>query len=205
MTEFKPNETMLQNYIQNKLSPQDTEQLELWLVDHPEVMQDLELDMMFSQSKEAFKQAEQPKQTQSFSIWDYFTSKKLIPINVLAYGLALFFVFSTFLNNNTNNNFSAATFIELEKQRGAEPDVIQVQAKNNKSLVLRMFPDSMTESYSLILQSQSSNEKIEFNDLIADDFGAITVTVNNLLIDKWEVLLIGGTGNKEQLYIINLM
>ena len=78
MTEFKPNETMLQNYIQDKLSPQDTEQLELWLADHPEVMQDLELDMMFTQSKQAFKQAEQPKQTKSFSFWDFFTSKKLI-------------------------------------------------------------------------------------------------------------------------------
>jgi hypothetical protein len=46
MRSFKPDEKMLQNYLQNKLTPQDEEQLELWLADHPEALEDMELDLM---------------------------------------------------------------------------------------------------------------------------------------------------------------
>ncbi len=51
MSNFEPDEKMLNNYIQNKLNEADNKQLELWLVDHPETIQDLELGLMFAQSK----------------------------------------------------------------------------------------------------------------------------------------------------------
>jgi hypothetical protein len=50
MIPFEPDETMLNNYIQNKLSETDAEKLELWLSDHPDVMHDLEIGVMFKQA-----------------------------------------------------------------------------------------------------------------------------------------------------------
>ena len=49
MSTFTPNETQLQNYIQNKLSDSEVEKVELWLADHPEVLEDMEMGVMFKQ------------------------------------------------------------------------------------------------------------------------------------------------------------
>ena len=49
MTKFKPSENTLQNYLQNKLNETETEQVELWLPDHPDVMEDLELSLMLKE------------------------------------------------------------------------------------------------------------------------------------------------------------
>ena len=207
MTQFKPDELMLQNYIQNKLSPKDTEQLELWLADHPEVMQDLELDIMFSQSKAAFKQAEQPEQTKSFSFWDFFTSKKLIPINVLAYGLALFFVFNVLIKtDSTNGSFSSATFIELEKVRGQETNSKEYNHPIENALSIRFFPDSEEDTYKVIMKSSTESNEYAFENLKADDFGSITISLNgeNKLKDKWDILIYKSTNQLEQQYILNL-
>jgi len=206
MTEFKPDEIMLQNYIQNKLSPIETEQLELWLADHPDVMQELELDMMFSQSKQAFKQVEQPKQTKSFNIWDFFTSKKLFPVHALAYGLALFFVFNGLFNNSVNDNFSPATFIELEKVRGNETHVLEYNHPLENALTIRFFPDSASQIYKVIMNSESQSKKYVVENLKADNYGSITISLNNenKLNDKWEILVYDNTNQLEQNYTINL-
>ena len=206
MTEFNPNESMLQNYIQNKLNPQDTEQLELWLADHPEIMESLELDIMFSQSKEGFKQTQQPKQTQAFSIWNFFTSKKLVPINVLAYGLALIFVFNGLLKNNTDENFSAATFIELEKQRGADENIHVVNHNKKLGMTIRFFPDSIDDTYKIILKRQGSQQQFVINQLKSDENESITVMLdsNTNLSDIWNVEIYNGSERLEQKYVINL-
>ncbi len=46
MSTFKPDELMRQNYLQNKLSPEDEEQMELWLADHPDALEEMELDLL---------------------------------------------------------------------------------------------------------------------------------------------------------------
>ena len=203
MNTFEPNKTMLNNYIQNKLSDTETEQLELYLTDHPDILEDLEMDIMFKQGITELKAQE--KKSKPFAFLDFLSSKKLIPLHLLAYGLVGFLLFNTFNNKEITQN-SSATFIELEKQRGLDTSTIEVQTAANKSLVLRFFPDSMTEKYSLILNSETSNQKIEFKDLQADDFGSITVTMNNSkeLSGKWEVLLNSNTLNTEQIFIINI-
>ena len=206
MTQFKPDELMLQNYIQNKLSPKDTEQLELWLADHPEVMQDLELDIMFSQSKAAFKQAEQPKQTKSFSFWDFFTSKKLIPINVLAYGMALMFVFNTFINNSLNNEFSEISFVDLGKKRGSEAKEYSLTHNEKNGMAVRFYPDSSDELYKVSMKSIGSDEEKTFEGLKADESGHITVMLqsNQIKNNQWQVLIYNSRDQLEQNYLINI-
>ncbi len=47
MNNFCPDQAMLRHYIQQKLSPEEEEKLELWLADKPEVVEDLRLDLAF--------------------------------------------------------------------------------------------------------------------------------------------------------------
>jgi hypothetical protein len=200
MSNFEPDEKMLNKYIQDKLNDADTKLLELWLVDHPEKMQDLELGLMFAQAKDAYKQ-----KSKSFSLLRFFTNRTFVPIHVLAYLLLGIVTFNLF-NSVPNSTNSTATFIELEKQRGLDTSIIQVQTEKNKSLVIRLFPDSMTEKYTLTMLSKSSNQKIVFKDLQADDFGSITLTVNNTvnISGEWEVLLVDSNDKQEQSYLMNL-
>jgi len=147
MTEFNPNEIMLQNYIQNKLSETETEQLELWLADHPDVMQELELDLMFKQAD--FDPNEQLQQTKSFKLWNFFSSKKLIPINVLAYGLALFFVVSLYKTNEVSNGVSVnpnVSIFRIATTRSNNSQLLSLDNLDNVIIVLEM-DDIKTKVY----------------------------------------------------------
>lgn len=200
---FTPNEKMLHNYIQNKLSPEETEQLELWLADHPEVMDELELDIMIKQAGDLPEPSENNHHNTPW--WSWLTSIKLVPLHLAAYAMTALFVINTF-NKNDGLQSSPATFIELEKVRGAETDAIKVDIQNKKSLVLRFFPDSMTDKYQVIIQSQDTNEKLEFNDLIADNLGSITISINNsdILTGHWSFEVYDNQLNKEQDFLIFL-
>ena len=205
MTKFKPDETMLQNYIQNKLSPKDTEQLELWLADHPEVMQDLELDIMFSQAKHDLDEAPQPKQTKSFSLWDFLTSRKMVPIHLMAYVLIGFLLFNV-MNNSSPSLNSAATFIELEKTRSSEvPQLSYTHIKGN-AITIRFFPDSEKEIYHVILKSESHTKEIIYENLQADSKGSITINLynQNNVVKECDVLIYKNTNKLEQQYKLKL-
>lgn len=204
MTPFKPDNTMLNNYIQNKLNASDTEQLELWLLDHPEIMQELELDLMFKQAEFETNNVTETIKKPAPSWLSFFSTPKFAPIHALAYGLVALLMFNTFNNKPVTVQSYAATFIELEKQRGLDTTTMEVQTAPNKSLVLRFFPDSMDKEYSLVMQSKSSDHKIEFDKLVADEYGSITVTINSEknITGEWEILVFDDTLKVEQSYRI---
>ncbi len=52
MDAFCPDETMLRHYIQCKLSPAEEEQVEIWLLNNPEMVENLKLDLAFYQCTE---------------------------------------------------------------------------------------------------------------------------------------------------------
>lgn len=203
MSSYNPSETTQQNYVQSKLDDFETQQFEMWLVNHPEVVADLELDQMFRQARHSYFKEEQ-KQS-SFSFVDFFASRKLLPFHVLAYSLLILLTFNSLFDNSSEVQTSAAIFIELEKQRGAETPAIEVKAEKNKSLVLRFFPDSMTQEYSLVMESKSSNQNFKFEKLKADEFGAITVLINTKSVNNnsWEILILNHQNIEEQKYMIN--
>jgi hypothetical protein len=204
MTSFAPNEMMLQKYIQDKLTENEVEQVELWLADHPQVLEDLEMDILVKQAlmNDGLKQKEKNK----FTFLDLFTSRKLVPLHLLTYGLVGFLLVNMLSNNKSINTNSVATFVELEKQRGLDTSIIEVQTSNNKTLVLRFFPDSMSEKYTLTMQSKTSNQKIEFKDLQADDFGAITVSLmHENIFGLWEISMANENKSIHQEYSLRIV
>jgi hypothetical protein len=169
-------------------------------------MQELELDLMFKQAEFDTSQAPETIKKSSFSWLNFFSTPKFAPIHALAYGLVALLLFNTFNNKPASVQSYAATFIELEKQRGLDTTTMEVQTSANKSLVLRFFPDSMDKEYRLVMQSKTSDSKFEFKKLIADEYGSITVAINSEknIVGEWEVLVFGGTSQLEQNYFINI-
>jgi len=203
MSNFKPDKTMLQNYIQNKLNSTDTRQVELWLIDHPDVMTDLELDLMFKQAEFNPSEISSTTDQAHFSFLDIFSSQKMLPLHILTYALSALLIFNTFMVVD-KAQISAVTFIELEKQRGINTTAIAVQSGQDKSLVLRFFPDSMRKKYSLVMESKLKNIKYNFINLIADELGSITVSIysEKNMQGEWEVFVVDDTQSIEQKFLM---
>lgn len=201
MNEFYPDPVMLNQYMQNKLDSVQSEQLELWLLDHPEVLDDLEMDLMLQQGIEV--PAEPAVKSSGLSFAGFFQNKRWIPVHLLAYVMLVFLSYDFFKNDSTD--YSVSTFVELVKQRGTEPTVTEIRIRNNSNLVLRLFPDSLTEVHTLKMLSIPPNREIIFHDLKADDDGSITVSIENAknIAGKWDILLLSHTNDKKQKFIIS--
>lgn len=204
MTTFKPSQNTFNDYIQNKLNEVDIEQLEIWLADNPDVRKGLELDLMFKHGIN--KQSASKKHSKSFSFFDLFTNRKLVPLHLFAYGLVGFLLFNIMNNTNKTPQNSAAIFIELEKQRGAKVSELNIKSDINKNIVIRFFPDSITGKYSLIMKSKTTSQEIILKGLVSDDFGSITTTLNNKpIIGVWKLYLTSEKDNSvEQIYLLNI-
>ncbi len=201
MNSYIPGQDMIQNYIQNKLNQRDRKQLEIWLLDHPEVMQNIELDIMF---KQGFGTKEEQGNSYLHYVITFLTSKRFTPIHVLAYTL-VFFIMLSLINFDRSSSNSPSTFIELERQRGLSAPVIHFNTVLTNNIVFRIFPDSLRDEYSLQVVSKDKGTKLEFKKLKADDFGSITVTINdNHLNGQWEVVLLDSKNNKEQEYLLQV-
>ena len=204
MIAFNPSESQLRDYVQEKLDDKQTEQIELWLLDHPEALGDLEMDVMLFQAE--FDPAALSTE-KKLSHWHWLATllqnNKLIPVHVFAYGLAFLFVFSSLFPISPKKTQAAATFIELEKQRGMDADIISVNPINN-TLVIRFFPDSMQQEYQLTMSSIGGNQSHKYKDLKADDFGSITLALQDVEKGQWIISIADASNNTEQEYKIDV-
>lgn len=204
MKAFNPSESQLRDYVQDNLDDEDTENLELWLLDHPDVLEDLEMDVMLIQADfNPVMVSTEKKLSQWQWILKTVQNNKLIPIHVFAYGLALMFLTNSFFQVRNDSSQSEATFVELEKQRGVGANILRINVPN-KNLVIRLFPDSMQNEYQLNMSAKSSKKKVEFKKLKADELGSITVTLQNIEVGEWQIALIDKTNKMEQEFKIDV-
>ncbi len=183
MNTFKPDDTMLHNYLQNKLTPTEEEQLELWLADHPEVLEDLELDLVM---KEGVKSKERKKLSNnrqhrttgydsSFSKLNYFVVGGLF-----AFSLMLF-VFGVGQSDHGEGNFQILSLSPLRGGDSKEFSPIKTIKLNRESnqliLVVQLnFPDK--GPFQIELKNHKSN-KIHFkmDALIPQGLGDLNISV----------------------------
>jgi hypothetical protein len=181
---------MLNNYIQNKLSEAEIEQVELWLADNPDVMKDLEMGVMFKQAD--FAPIEKSNESKSFNLFDFFSSRKLIPVNILVYGLVGVLAFNLFSTSNQNShgegNFQ---IVSLSPLRGSSNDefipisTIKINNRNNQLiLVVQLnFPDK--SNYSIELENHISHKIIfKLNGLKAIGVGDLNISIPTEILEK---------------------
>jgi hypothetical protein len=205
MSTFTPNETQLQNYIQNKLSDSEVEKVELWLADHPEVLEDMEMGVMFKQGLKNQTYIQNSKSS-FFGVFDIFTSRKWIPIHLLVYGLVGFFIFNVIDSNNVApQNESNFQIISLSHLRGGDSKhfnpIARIKLNINESshlvLVVQLeFPEE--DVYSVQIVKYNTSEKIiTINNLKPLGVGDLNISIpTNILYRGKFVLNVTKGGNQ---------
>jgi hypothetical protein len=211
MNPFEPNQEMLNNYIQNKLSPADTEALELWLADHPEAMQDLELDLMFKQGLSEELSETDSIQKQGFNILDILASKKLLPVHLIAYGLMAVLLVNTYSDDvsmRSQNSTSASIFKEFEITRSASSVLNIETVESSKNYTFRFFvnPSSDSKYYKFVMSNLSTDEELVVDNIVPQDNDNFTVSISSekYFKGKWELLIFDDTNKSESEFSVNI-
>lgn len=129
MSQFTPNEDTLQNYLYEKLSADECAKVELWLVENPEKLEELELDFIMKDGLEGVLENNQSKPK------DWKTSKLLYVISILAsllFGILFSDRFS--LKSNIKSQLVAPQVYMLSENNSEET---KLKISNRESLVLQ--------------------------------------------------------------------
>lgn len=140
---FKPDETMLNNYIQNKLSYTETEQIELWLADHPDVLEDLELGLMFKQGMTSEPVVEKLKDnTEQKPWWERIFHNPILALSfTTAFALGVI-VTNVVIKTQKIGVVSNPTVSMFSQVRGSEEKLI---LSNNKELLIQVPVDYLSQ------------------------------------------------------------
>ena len=198
MTRYHPAPDTRDRYTQGKLSETEASDYELWLADHPDELEILELDMLMQEGlkrQQAAAPAIEPMTAQPVSAMRQW---------LLAMPLMLLVVIGSWLLLNQAS--PEVHTIELLKTRGAPATELTMQAPPNALIELKIYPDEADRTYQLTVTGTTSQQRQTYNNLSAAAYQAITVQLDPEKINdnKWEVRLIDGTGYVEQYYSITI-
>lgn len=166
MSKLTPDEKMLQDYIQNKLSAEQTETVDLWLADHPQVLQDMQLDLMFAQGLEEI-QADKSDEHNQFL---HLPGSAFLQRVGLAVSMAVVFVLGGltvhFLDKDTGQSMSQPDIIMLSTNRGIEDDV---SFNHNENTVIQIPAGYLSDDRYTVELLQKSQTIYQINDVSAQD------------------------------------
>ncbi|GGF93221.1 hypothetical protein GCM10011365_13080 [Marinicella pacifica] len=166
MSKMTPDEKMLQDYIQNKLSAEQTEAVDLWLADHPQALQDMQLDLMFAQGLEEI-QADNPTDD---SQWLHLPGSSFLQRVGLIAAMAVVFVLGGltvhFLDKDTGQSMSQPDIIMLSTNRGIEDDV---SFNHNENTVIQIPAGYLSDDRYTVELLQKSQTIYQINDVTSQD------------------------------------
>ncbi|WP_223789507.1 hypothetical protein [Marinicella meishanensis] len=194
MSEFQPDKTMLRHYLQNKLSPDDETQLELWLADHPEALADLELDLLMQVGVGTSENHEFNVEPQ-VNIMSKF-------LNGIAYVLAAIFMSQLIFGKYFVND--SLTFIDLDNMRGAE-NIMSYQINPDQDLILR-FGVLTDDIYQMTVNNPEKNKSFQFFNLRPNERLDIIVKLSSNQVETglWEVSVTGNTNTRQIIYELEI-
>lgn len=197
MTDFTPNQAMLNNYIQNKLSDTDTEQLELWLVDHPDVRQDLEMGVMFKQADlDASIFLEKTKKQKTNWL------EKLLPKPALVFSHAAVFAFGMFLFNlivdDKTVGISNPNVVMFNQVRG---DNENITISNFKDLLIQIPVEYLSKDLYKIEISGSGSFHYKADKLKPDaDIVSLLVPKQLLVTGQYKLTIVNNNSDDQSVY-----
>ncbi len=181
MNVFKPDETMLHNYLQNKLSPQDEEQLELWLADHPEALEDLELDLLMKEGVNfVVNKAEKPiGNAEETSVWKKpLAWAASVSLMLLSAALTKTYLWT---DASTDLNVMQPTIYEFAKTRSNGEEAITIQKSADSLLFVTV--STFDEGNYLVDILQSGELVYSVSDL-EQQLAAVTLVIPKNSLDS---------------------
>jgi hypothetical protein len=179
MNSFSPDTVMLHDYIQNKLSAEQAEQVELWLADNPQVMQDLQMDLLLKQGLEQIhaddKKAAKPRLHLPGSA--YFNRIGMAFLLVLAFFLGGLTVH--YFDEDTGLSFTNPEILMLSTNRGADTTA---RLNLHQNTVLQI-PVSYLSSDAYAIELMKNSQRIYRLDQVLPQDDLLTVLIPEALID----------------------
>ncbi len=142
MKSSRPSERMLQNYVLDKLSAEDEETVEIWLLDHPEAIDDLNADLAFAQYlKQSPKPQNSPKVRFGFFDWLMRPQFAAASVTALAIALGTGYWLGKNINDNQIDNtiVSSVERIPLEITRNSNSDEFDNEVNSSNGSLIAIF------------------------------------------------------------------
>ena len=156
MTQSDPDSATLRHYVQRKLPAEEEEKVELWLMAHPEAVEDLKLDLAFERLLEPDPVSNSTTQR---ALWAPPFKWMLRPAFIglgLTTVLALSLVLLAGIRGEQGADIRSARVIDLVQQRDTRQRVFDVALSAEEFLILRLFPDEGTRGpFSIDIRSSS--------------------------------------------------
>lgn len=170
---------MLHDYIQNKLSAEQAEQVELWLADNPQVMQDLQMDLLLKQGLEQIHADDKKAAKPWLHLPDsaFFNRIGLAFLMVLAFFLGGLTVH--YFDEDTGLSFTNPEIIMLSTNRGADTTA-RLNLHQNTML---QIPVSYLSSDTYAIELMKNSQRIYRLDQVLPQDDLLTVLIPEALID----------------------
>ena len=204
MSRSAPDKATLRHYVQRKLSGSDEESVELWLMDHPEAVEDLSLDLALQLHMEPGPVSRTAPQ---WALWEplfqWLRRPAIVGLamsSVLGLGLALMLV----NQGERSADMRPVQVVDLYKIRGNGQPVIELVQSAEKLLILRVYADESTQGpFSIEIRTDEQTYLVE--NLYADNMGAVAISVERQLRSgSWDVQLNYPGGHTERFAVTAL-
>lgn len=198
MNRITPDQKTLQDYLQNKLPADETEQLELWLADHPEVMQDLELELMLKQGITELNTQKNGINSLVSDVSDSAFFNHLGSALILVLGFLLGGLTVHYADFNGKAALVNPDTILLSITRGAETDV---SLNSNKATVIQIPVGYLSDdSFSVEIVNQSEQALKIDNLRPKDDLVTLLIPNDSLTADFYQLKLTNLNTNHIETY-----
>jgi len=160
MSTFNPDNKMLQQYLQKKLSPENEERVELWLAEHPEILESLELDIMLQDGLEHMQQSTAVKDNEKkpFDWLSLFRKPVYAPLLILASVLS-YYVGKSNLFGQSTNPMHNTPIVFVSQTRGS--DGVSATFNQQEGYVMAVLELSQVEEKTYQVNLTSNNTLIQ--------------------------------------------
>lgn len=203
--EFEKND-LIDRYIQNKLSAEDSDEFEILMFNDIELFEDVKLAQAFQHSlvleKKSIDASKQTNKNFAVTLSHWFKQ----PLSMAASFLVAFSLFFSYGNQQSsirpNDILPITTMIPLEQTRGNSTDTVSINAEQFPLLfqidVGFNFPN---REFQLSMKNSNDTQAVysEFNS-VSDDNGWVRFVINDKNLENF-LLSIESTGNNDTQYM----
>jgi hypothetical protein len=153
MTTYQPAPDTRERFLQGKLSESETSQFELWLADHPDELEILELDLLMQEglknnrTKQSGVMPIAAVEHNRRSVWIWTTPLLLI-------GVVAFYLLLQPVDDGFEQRLSDAVYVPVEVMRGSNDEPLKIHLGGTDQDLVLMIPgtDAQTTRATLRLK-----------------------------------------------------
>lgn len=180
---------IVQRYLQNKLTPEETVEFEEYILDKPELLEQLELDSVLVETLPKIK----PSHKKRF-LWATSVLPSFLAGSACVAIVSLFFLTQT----DSNQNYQSPNIVYLENYRSTNTTTEVNSSKSNSSLFVVDTSDLAEDKFDVILQSPNGSEYILATELLVNESKEIIFSIQDTSLLISDSIIVVSPSNSEK-------